>query len=193
MARRNKVMQAEAQRAIGAHRAEADAARNRAAELQEYADLLETRMDEMAAEFQGYVLDLQGKLTLCRVNLELRTREAELSREWLVYLSSEIMDRLGDAPAKLNELTHETRSGFRRVDSESRSPTLGQNSLMGKGEKAVQVSYDPDERTESGDQQPVDRVNRSRRRYARIFRRKASRWPSSSSIRDKTYPPEART
>jgi hypothetical protein len=168
MARRNQVMQAEARRAIQAHKAEAEAAQERAAEIQAHADLLETRMDEMAAEFQGYVLDLQGKLTSCRADLELRTREAELSREWLVYLSSEIMDRLGDAPAKLNELTRETRSGFRRIDPESRSPTVGENSLVGKDENAVQVSYDPDERADSGDQQRIVRVNRLRRRYSVI-------------------------
>jgi hypothetical protein len=106
MGRRNKVMEAEARKA------KADAAQQRAAELQAHADLLEMRMDEMAAEFQGYVLDLQGRLRTCRAELELRTREAELSREWLIYLSSEIMNRLGDAPAKLAELARETRAAF---------------------------------------------------------------------------------
>jgi hypothetical protein len=167
LARRNRVIDANAREMIEAHKAEADAAQERAAELQVHADMLETRMDEMAAEFQGYVLDLQGKLTSCRADLDLRTREAQLSREWLVYLSSEIMDRLGDAPAKLNKLARETRSGLPTADPESRPPTLGENSLTSKDEK-LQVSYDPDERTESGDQQRVVRVNRLRRRYAGI-------------------------
>ena len=69
-------------------------------------------MDEMAAEFQGRVLELQGKLASTRAELELKARDAELARQWLVYLSTEIMERLGDAPMKLDELARETRAGL---------------------------------------------------------------------------------
>jgi hypothetical protein len=48
-----------------------------------------------------------------------------------------VMDRLGDAPAKLNELTRETRSVFRTVDSESRPPNLGGIGARG----AVNVTF----------------------------------------------------
>ena len=112
MARRNKVIEAEARKAIDKHRAEADAAHLRAAELQAKVDSLQARMDEMAGEFQGRVLELQGKLTSCRADLDLKTRDAELARQWLVYISTEIMDRLGDAPLKLDELARETRAGL---------------------------------------------------------------------------------
>jgi len=112
MARRNKVIEVEARKIIDKHKSEADSAHLRAAELQAKVDSLQTRMDEMTAEFQGRVLDLQGKLTSCRADLELKTRDAELARQWLVYLSTEIMDRLGDAPLKLDELARETRAGL---------------------------------------------------------------------------------
>jgi hypothetical protein len=164
MARRNKVMEAEARKAIEAQKAKADAAQQRAAELQAHADSLEMRMDEIAAEFQRYVLDLQGRLASCRAELELRTREAELSREWLIYLSSEIMNRLGDAPAKLAELARETRAGLLEVDPASRPAILENGSPITKG--PVQVSYDHDERIKSAEQQSVTRANRVRRRYS---------------------------
>lgn len=112
MARRNKVIEAEARKQIEKHKAEADAAHLRAAELQAKVDSLQMRMDEVASDFQGRVLELQGKLTACRADLELKTREADLARQWLVYLSSEIMDRLGNAPMKLEELARETRAGL---------------------------------------------------------------------------------
>ena len=112
MARRNKVIESEARKLIDKHKTEADAAHLRAAELQAKVDSLQTRMDEMAAEFQGRVLELQGKLTACRADLDLKTRDAELARQWLVYLSTEIMDRLGDAPTKLEDLARETRAGL---------------------------------------------------------------------------------
>ena len=104
MARRNKV--------IEKHKSEADGAHLRAAELQAKVVSLQARMDEVTAEFQGRVLELQGKLTSCRADLELKTRDAELARQWLVYLSTEIMDRLGDAPLKLDELARETRASL---------------------------------------------------------------------------------
>jgi hypothetical protein len=112
MARRNKVIEQEARKVIEKHKAEADAAHLRAAELQAKVDALQARMDDMASEFQGRVLELQGKLTSCRADLDLKTRDAELARQWLVYLSTEIMDRLGDAPLKLDELARETRAGL---------------------------------------------------------------------------------
>jgi hypothetical protein len=112
MARRNKVIEAEARKAIETHKAEADEAHQRAAELQARVDSLQARMDEMAAEFQGRVLELQGKLASSRAELELKARDAELARQWLVYLSTEIMERLGDAPMKLDELARETRAGL---------------------------------------------------------------------------------
>ena len=43
----------------------------------------------------------------------MSTPEADLARQWLVYLSSEIMDRLGNAPMKLEELARETRAGLK--------------------------------------------------------------------------------
>ncbi len=112
MARRNKVIEVEARKVIEKHKAEADSAHLRAAELQAKVDSLQARMDEMAADFQGRVLDLQGKLTSCRADLDLKTRDAELARQWLVYLSTEIMDRLGDAPLKLDELARESRGSL---------------------------------------------------------------------------------
>jgi hypothetical protein len=112
MARRNKVIEVEARKLIEKHKAEADAGHLRAAELQGKVDALQARMDDMASEFQGRVLELQGKLTSCRADLDLKTRDAELARQWLVYLSTEIMDRLGDAPLKLDELARETRAGL---------------------------------------------------------------------------------
>lgn len=112
MVRRNKAIEAEARKVVEKHKAEADAAHLRAAELQAKVDSLQARLDEMASEFQGRVLELQGKLTSCRADLDLKTRDAELARQWLVYLSTEIMDRLGDAPLKLDELAGETRGGL---------------------------------------------------------------------------------
>ncbi len=112
MARRNKVIEAEARKVIEKHKSEADGAHLRAAELQAKVVSLQARMDELTAEFQGRVLELQGKLTSCRADLELKTRDAELARQWLVYLSTEIMDRLGDAPLKLDELARETRASL---------------------------------------------------------------------------------
>jgi uncharacterized protein YoxC len=112
MARRNKVIEAEARKLIDKHKQEADGAHLRAAELQAKVDSLQSRMDEVTAEFQGRVLELQGKLTSCRADLDLKTRDAELARQWLVYLSTEIMDRLGDAPLKLDEITRETRASL---------------------------------------------------------------------------------
>ncbi len=112
MARRNKVIEAEARKLIEKHKGEADAAHLRNAELQAKVDSLQARMDEMAAEFQGRVLELQGKLTASRAELDVKTRDADLARQWLVYLSSEIMDRLGDAPSKLDELERATRAGL---------------------------------------------------------------------------------
>jgi chromosome segregation ATPase len=112
MARRNEAIETEARKVIERHKQEAEAAKSRAAELQATVDSLQARMDEMAADFQGRVAELQGKLTTCRSDLELKTRDAELARQWLVYLSTEIGQRLGDAPHKLEELAAETRAGL---------------------------------------------------------------------------------
>lgn len=116
MARRNKVIEGEARKQIEKHKGEADAAHLRNSELQAKIDALQARMDEMASEFQGRVLELQGKLTACRADLEAKTRDADLARQWLVYLSSEITERLGDAPTKLDELARATRNGIRPTE-----------------------------------------------------------------------------
>jgi hypothetical protein len=78
--------------------------------LKEQNKQLERHMDEMAAEFQDRVLDLQEKLTACKSELELRTHEAERARKWLQSLSSGIMEHLGDVPSKLGQLAAETRA-----------------------------------------------------------------------------------
>ena len=113
MARRNKMIENEARKQVEHFKSESDAAHQRCAELQAKVESLQARMDEMASEFQGRVLELQGKLTACRSDLEVKTRDADLARQWLVYLSNEVMQRLGDAPAKLDELARQARSGFR--------------------------------------------------------------------------------
>lgn len=112
MLRRNKIIETEARKQIDHYKQEADAAHQRCAELQAKTDSLQARMDDMASEFQGRVLELQGKLTACRADLDAKTRDADLARQWLVYLSTEIMDRLGDAPNKLDELARQTRANF---------------------------------------------------------------------------------
>lgn len=112
MLRRNKIIEGEARKQIEHYKNEADTAHQRCAELQAKVDSLQTRMDDMASEFQGRVLELQGKLTACRADLDAKTRDADLARQWLVYLSTEIMDRLGDAPNKLDELARQTRASF---------------------------------------------------------------------------------
>ncbi len=116
MARRNKVIEGEARKQIDKHKSEADAAHMRNSELQAKVESLQGRMDEMASEFQGRVLELQGKLTACRSELEAKSREADLARQWLVYLSSEIMERLGDAPSKLDDLARATRGALRPTE-----------------------------------------------------------------------------
>jgi uncharacterized coiled-coil DUF342 family protein len=113
MARRNKIIETEARKQVEHYKAEADVAHQRCAELQAKVESLQARMDEMASEFQGRVLELQGKLTACRSDLEVKTRDADLARQWLVYLSNEVMQRLGDAPAKLDDLVRQTRAGLR--------------------------------------------------------------------------------
>jgi len=113
MARRNKIIESEARKQVEHFKAEADSAHQRCAELQAKVETLQARMDEMASEFQGRVLELQGKLTACRSDLETKTRDADLARQWLVYLSNEVMQRLGDAPAKLDDLVRQTRAGLR--------------------------------------------------------------------------------
>lgn len=112
MVRRNKAIEAEARKQVEKHKADAEAAHRRAAELQMRVDAMQARMDEMATEFQGRVQELQGKLGASRAELEVKTRDADLARQWLVYLSTEIMERLADAPAKLEELARETRAGL---------------------------------------------------------------------------------
>ncbi len=112
MLRRNKIIETEARKQIEHYKSEADTAHQRCAELQAKVDSLQARMDDMASEFQGRVLELQGKLTACRADLDAKTRDADLARQWLVYLSTEIMDRLGDAPNKLDELARQTRANF---------------------------------------------------------------------------------
>ncbi len=112
MLRRNKIIETEARKQIDHFKQEADSAHLRCAELQAKVDSLQSRMDEMATEFQGRVLELQGKLTACRADLDNKTRDADLARQWLVYLSTEIMERLGDAPNKLDELARQTRANF---------------------------------------------------------------------------------
>jgi DNA repair exonuclease SbcCD ATPase subunit len=112
MARRNEAIEAHARKLIERHKQDADAARLRAAELEANVSALQARMDEMAADFQGRVAELQDKLTSSRADLELKTKDAELARQWLVYLSTEITQRLGDAPLKLEELAAETRAGL---------------------------------------------------------------------------------
>ncbi len=116
MARRNKIIETEARKQIDKHKSEADAAHMRNSELQAKVESLQARMDEMASEFQGRVLELQGKLTACRSELEAKSREADLARQWLVYLSSEIMERLGDAPSKLDDLARATRGALRPTE-----------------------------------------------------------------------------
>jgi chromosome segregation ATPase len=116
MARRNKIIENEARKQVEHFKLEADSAHQRCAELQAKVESLQSRMDEMASEFQGRVLELQGKLTACRSDLEVKTRDADLARQWLVYLSNEVMQRLGDAPAKLDELARQARTPFRDED-----------------------------------------------------------------------------
>ena len=113
MARRNKIIETEARKQVEHYKLEADSAHQRCAELQAKVESLQARMDEMASEFQGRVLELQGKLTACRSDLDVKTRDADLARQWLVYLSNEVMQRLGDAPAKLDELARQTRGALR--------------------------------------------------------------------------------
>jgi chromosome segregation ATPase len=113
MARRNKIIEGEARKQVEHYKSEADSAHQRCAELQAKVESLQARMDEMASEFQGRVLELQGKLTACRSDLEVKTRDADLARQWLVYLSNEVMQRLGDAPARLDDLARQTRVPFR--------------------------------------------------------------------------------
>jgi hypothetical protein len=113
MARRNKVIESEARAYVEKHKAETEAAKELNVALQGQIESLQSRMDEMAIEFQGRVQELQDKLNACREDLERKTRDAEMARQWLVYLSAEVMERLGDAPAKLEELARETRAGLR--------------------------------------------------------------------------------
>jgi len=112
MSRRNKIIESEARKQVEHFKAESDAAHQRCAELQAKVESLQGRMDEMASEFQGRVLELQGKLTACRSDLEVKTRDADLARQWLVYLSNEVTQRLGDAPARLDDLMRQTRAPF---------------------------------------------------------------------------------
>lgn len=113
LAKRNASIQAEARQQLDRQRGEIDAAYRRNGELQAEVDNLQARMDEMAAEFQSRVVDLQSKLAAARVECEAKAREADLARQWLAYLSAEIRERLGDAPAKLEELARATRAGLR--------------------------------------------------------------------------------
>lgn len=112
MSRRNEAIEAEARKVIEKCKQETVAERQRADALQSKVEALQLRMDEMAMEFQGRVSDLQVKLSSSRAELELKTRDADLARQWLVYLSTEISQRLGDAPSKLDELARETRAGL---------------------------------------------------------------------------------
>ena len=116
MGRRNKIIESEARKQVEHYKSEADTAHQRCAELQAKVESLQARMDELASEFQGRGVELQGKLTACRSDLEVKTRDADLARQWLVYLSNEVTQRLGDAPARLDDLARQTRVPFRDED-----------------------------------------------------------------------------
>ena len=71
---------------------------------------LENDFQMQVHEFQSRLEDLQGRLTTTIASLEEKTRDAEFANEWLVYLSTEIRQRLADAPSKLAEMSRDVRA-----------------------------------------------------------------------------------
>ena len=63
---------------------------------------------------QGEQPEALSRLTTTIASLEEKTRDAEFANEWLVYLSTEIRQRLSDAPSKLAEMSRDVRA--RRFD-----------------------------------------------------------------------------
>ncbi len=114
MARRNQELEAAAARAVLHYKSEAESANKRNTELGSRLETLETDFQMQVNEFQSRLEDLQGRLTTTIASLEEKTRDAEFANEWLVYLSTEIRQRLSDAPSKLAEMSRDVRA--RRFD-----------------------------------------------------------------------------
>lgn len=109
MARRNQELEAAASRAVLHYKSEAEAANKRNAELQSRIESLESDFHSQVGDYQHRIEDLQTRLTQALASLEEKTQDAEFANEWLAYLSTEIRQRLADAPKKLAEMSREVR------------------------------------------------------------------------------------
>jgi chromosome segregation ATPase len=110
MARRNQELEAAASRAVLHYKSEAESSNKRNIELGSRLESLENDFQMQVNEFQSRLEDLQSRLTSTIASLEEKTRDAEFANEWLVYLSTEIRQRLSDAPSKLAEMSRDVRA-----------------------------------------------------------------------------------
>lgn len=114
MARRNQELEAAASRAVLHYKSEAETANKRNSDLSARLENLEAEFHAQVSEFQHRIEDMQSRLTAAAAALEEKTQDAEFANEWLAYLSTEIRQRLSDAPKKLAEMSRDVRS--RRFD-----------------------------------------------------------------------------
>ena len=114
MARRNQELEAAASRAVLHYKSEVESANKRNTELNTRMEALEAEFHAQVSEFQHRLEDMQSRLTTTMSALEEKTRDAEFANEWLSYLSTEIRQRLSDAPSKLSDMSRDVRA--RRFD-----------------------------------------------------------------------------